>query len=117
MRIFNNLFQGRLNWENWLAGWLAGITVSLVVMFLEKVVFEPNTLGGITALIFLYLTLFFLISISVRRLHDIGKSGWGGLLGMRGWWTDYFEEGQKIVNKYGKPPKPGIDIKKLFGLS
>jgi uncharacterized membrane protein YhaH (DUF805 family) len=117
MRILRNLFKGRLSRKNWLIGWLFAIVVYLTGMFLEKVVFDLHTPEGIITLIVLCLTLFFFVSINVRRLHDIGKSGWGGLIGMEGWWTDYFEEGQKKTNKYGKPPKPGVDIRNIFGLS
>ena len=58
----------------------------------------------------------FFASLDVRRWHDCTGEDWlilsrfnrGGNL-----WT----EGQKGRNKFGDPPKPGVDFKGLFGFS
>ena len=68
-----------------------------------------------------FLLCVFLLSLDIRRLHDIGKPGWWvvpllifGPLSLLYLW---FKKGQRTVNKYGKPPKPRIEIKALMGLA
>jgi uncharacterized membrane protein YhaH (DUF805 family) len=73
--------------------------------------YVPDNQKIISVSIFLLIEILILISLSVRRWHDVGKEGWdmyisSGILVM---------EGQKEENKYGKLPPPQIDFKGLFG--
>lgn len=54
------------------------------------------------------------LAVGVRRLHDIGKSGWMilvALIPLVGWiWLIvlYVQEGQHGTNQYGDDPKEGL---------
>ncbi len=54
------------------------------------------------------------LAVGVRRLHDIGKSGWMilvGLIPVIGWiWLIvlYVQEGHRGTNQYGADPKEGL---------
>jgi uncharacterized membrane protein YhaH (DUF805 family) len=56
------------------------------------------------------------LAVAVRRLHDIGKSGWMilvGLIPFVGWiWllVLYVTEGQQGPNQYGPDPKGGAPV-------
>ena len=56
------------------------------------------------------------LAVTVRRLHDIGKSGWMilvGLIPFVGWiWllVLYVTEGQTGMNQYGPDPKGGDQV-------
>jgi uncharacterized membrane protein YhaH (DUF805 family) len=50
------------------------------------------------------------ISVSIRRLHDVGKSGWWLLIGLVPivglvLFVWYVREGEPIVNQWGENPK------------
>lgn len=51
-----------------------------------------------------------LMSVSARRLHDVGKSGWYALIGLIplvGWYLlikAYADEGETSINTYGRLP-------------
>ena len=51
-----------------------------------------------------------LMSVSARRLHDVGKSGWYALIGLiplLGWYLlikAYADEGETSINSYGRLP-------------
>lgn len=75
---------------------------------LQRVITSPLFIAAYVVLFLLYLPL---LSVSVRRLHDIGKSGWwlfislipfiGALL--LAYWL--FKNGDVAANKYGDNPK------------
>lgn len=80
-----SLFKGRLNRRNYLIG--MAILLSLFVVLISLLMFSlpsnSNDVSGLTVLIFLVFDIPLLVfgaSLLVRRLHDLGKSGWYCLL-------------------------------------
>ena len=66
--------------------------------------FVTNALG-----LWFIINFFYIYALGVRRCHDVGDSGWFAF-------PAYYEgDGDKHTNKYGKPPKSGIDFKSIFG--
>jgi uncharacterized membrane protein YhaH (DUF805 family) len=78
-----------------------------------------NMSGGLLTLIFLLATIVPNLAVSVRRLHDVGKSGWMlliGLIPLIGWIyliVQYVQPGNAGPNAYGADPK-GVDASKAF---
>ena len=121
MNYFKRLFQGRLNRRNYLISYL---TYSIIyVSYLLKLdkIFDNNWSESSVLIVFLLLLLY-LASFFIRRLHDIGYTGWFILfifvpiLGIAFPILLIFRSGDKKVNKYGKPPEPKFDFKNLLGI-
>ena len=78
-----------------------------------------NMTGGVLTLLFALAILVPNIAVSVRRLHDVGKSGWMlliGLIPLIGWiylLVQYLQPGTAGPNAYGPDPK-GTDASKAF---
>ncbi len=78
-----------------------------------------NMTGGLLTMVFAIGALVPSIAVSVRRLHDIGKSGWTllvGLIPFLGWLYLlflYVQPGATGPNAYGADPK-GTDPGKVF---
>jgi uncharacterized membrane protein YhaH (DUF805 family) len=54
-------------------------------------------------------------TLRTRRAHDIGASGLEAWFYIKDW-ALLVKLGQRKENRYGKPPKPKIDVKALIGL-
>lgn len=126
--LFGNLgdFYGRSRRsEYWLAG-LAYIIVGLVVFLVEIFFMFLGKLGDevdyeimkfscelVTCIFGMYSLAFFIafLGLAVRRLHDIGKSGWFLLLNLIplvGWIIVFIfsvTDSQPGTNQYGPNPK------------
>jgi len=121
-KFFHNLFGTRINRSSYFVGVLITIDIFLIV----NVFILPNLIKYFPNQIFIILLLIvisyilqgaFLTSLDVRRWHDCTGENWltlsrfnpnrGGNIS----WTT----GEKIINKFGEPPKPGVDLKKIFG--
>ena len=78
-----------------------------------------NMQGGLLTLLFLLATFIPGLAVSVRRLHDVGKSGWMiliGLIPLFGWIYLiylYVQPGMTGPNEYGPDPKTG-DVGQAF---
>ena len=76
-----------------------------------------NMTGGVLTILFMLAVLVPNIALAVRRMHDIGKSGWHVLIGiipLFGWayvLYCYVQPGQPGPNQYGPDPKGGTDAK------
>ncbi|MCL4389873.1 MAG: DUF805 domain-containing protein [Patescibacteria group bacterium] len=61
------------------------------------------------------------LSISIRRLHDLGKSGWYLLINLIPVaniimaFVLWLMPGSKTENQYGLPPLAGLSLKAVFG--
>nr|WP_244426163.1 DUF805 domain-containing protein [Rhizobium mesoamericanum] len=99
------VFSGRAGRPEfwWFA--LFNVIASLIVAFLDKVLFGYEILGALYGLAVLLPGL----GVAVRRLHDIGRSGWWilvGIIPLVGWivllvW--YLSPGAPGSNEYGAP--------------
>lgn len=93
----------------WLPYMAMGVAVSLIDVFTGNI----NEDGGIGtfSIIYMLLTLWPLIAVSVKRLHDRNRSGWFFLLGMipiAGIWITIellFLGGTKGENWHGSDPR------------
>jgi uncharacterized membrane protein YhaH (DUF805 family) len=78
-----------------------------------------NMSGGLLTILFVLATIVPNLAVSVRRLHDVGKSGWMlliGLIPLVGWIyliVQYVQPGTIGANPYGPDPK-GEDVGKAF---
>ena len=72
-----------------------------------------NMSGGVLTLVFALATLIPSLAVSVRRLHDVGKSGWMLLIGLIPLLGAlyllylYVQPGAAGANRYGPDPKGG----------
>ncbi|MBR4156874.1 MAG: DUF805 domain-containing protein [Bacteroidales bacterium] len=110
-------FKGRARrkeyWYFTLFCFIFSILVELVGSILGMMV-GSYILHSILSLIFCIITFIPSISVSVRRLHDIGRSGWWGLLCLVpiiGWiwlivWACF--DSQENENQWGPNPKENV---------
>lgn len=105
-------FSGRTRRRDY---WYATVANSLVAMLISFVLGFIAGVTGFEAIVYLayvYSVAVIIpgLSLCIRRLHDLGKSGWWYLLCLTGigsivvlvW---FCMEGQRGSNKYGEDPK------------
>lgn len=93
-------FSGRSRRSEFWCFYVVNLIVDFILAFVTPVL----------SLIYALIILVPCISLSTRRLHDIGKSGWNYLWGITGvgiipliiWWA---REGEPDDNQYGSNPK------------
>ena len=122
MGFFSSVFQGRVNRSTFFGlTLLIAVIAALVLPILQLILLFilQNFLPGETATniilvgkaIVIVVFIIFSYVLCIKRLHDVGASGWFSvlylILGIMGVALSLIP-GQKNVNKYGKPPKPGI---------
>jgi len=118
--IFRKLFQGRLNRVSYLSVQLTGLAMLFISSYLKN---SNPDITGISLLLITIILFIFIISLTIKRLHDIGLSGWYILLLLIPIFNLIMTlllpiiPGQNKTNKYGTRPKPGINFKNLFGLA
>ncbi len=130
MEILRKQFSGRLGRKNWFLGVLVTqivfvVAIGVVFMLLS---FLTNLtmagigetvirwLGGLTMLLFGIVGTVFILSLNIRRLHDLGKSAWWLLFFFVPFLNLVFLiyllvwKGQEGANQYGDKPseKEGI---------
>jgi uncharacterized membrane protein YhaH (DUF805 family) len=107
-----NDFQGRSSrkelWQYYLWNYSLSFILSFVDVVLRVYVFRKFWAGPYLSISFLILTLLPSISIAIRRMHDIGKSGWFSLVPIYGPLICLFKKGDISANKYG-PPTDSIE--------
>lgn len=105
-------FDGRIRRMGW---WIAGIAMGLVSTVVENI--RDSDTSWVITLVFGIIALIIWIigiSLSVRRWHDLNKSGWWILVNVipiLGWIYSLvmlgFMPGDQGSNQYGPPPKEG----------
>tara|TARA_A100001011_G_scaffold149790_1_gene158066 strand:+ start:8757 stop:9137 length:381 start_codon:yes stop_codon:yes gene_type:complete len=111
-------FSGRSSRSEFWYFYLFILILTSITTFIDTFIFgyHPEELGT-TGVIFLLLTIIPQLSIIVRRLHDVGKSGWWfllsftiiGLIPLLIW---YCTMSDPKKNKYGAIPKLLTDFTK-----
>ena len=114
-------FSGRSRRKEYWMFVLFNILVGIVASIIDTAIFSYSfgDNGPINILVSLAL-LIPGIAVGVRRLHDLGKSGWWYLLIFAviiGWivlliW--FCTDGEKGSNQYGDDPKGGVDATGVF---
>lgn len=100
-------FQGRSRRKEYWMFFLVNTIISLILSILERILHIPPFLTGLYSLAVLLPSL----AVSVRRLHDTGKSGWWILIGIIPIIGDivliifYCFDSDQTDNKYGSNPK------------
>jgi uncharacterized membrane protein YhaH (DUF805 family) len=144
MFSLKRFFQGRTNRKNYFIGIIIGnilifLLIQLLFKFADFFITSFITIFHITYPyshhifyqnpFFYFFAIFMLCilpaglfnySLIIRRLHDIGLSGWFSLLYIL--LNGLMEiiliviPGEKKTNRYGKQPKSVIDLRGLFGV-
>lgn len=121
MRI-RQLFDGRLNRRNFLLSEIALWMVAVLVDAYRQRPASLDSVAGVAFLFFVLLVVFVAASLSVRRLHDIGRSGWLFLFTylpianvVLAIYT-LVKKGDTVINKYGPPPQPRISLRDVAGM-
>ena len=102
-------FDGRARRKEYWMFFLFNIFFSIVANIIDSIIGVP-ALSGILMLALLVPG----IAVSIRRMHDIGNSGWMLLIGfvplIGGIWLIILmaKEGDKGSNEYGEDPKGGV---------
>ena len=120
MNAFRNLFKGRINRAQWLTG--LAIIVAAFVAFGVLQTFLISAAGASALVLIAALglvvelgALIAFISISVRRLHDTGRSGWWAISPVLLFLP--FEKGAPNANAYGEPPHKRSVLATFFNLA
>ncbi len=100
------IFSGRAGRKEFWMFVLINLVFSIAASVLDRIMGTWGIVGGIYALLVLIPAL----AVAVRRLHDIGKSGWMLLVGfipiIGAIWLIvlWASEGQPDSNQYGEKP-------------
>lgn len=123
--------KGRINRRSLLVGWLTTliIIVGLYISIVELIGMNSRFVYPIGYTLW-YTLVFINASFYIRRLHDIGKSGYyywvwcllglipliGNFLIVLGLIYLLLKKGEKKTNIYGRPPEPKFKSNALFSL-
>ncbi len=107
-------FNGRARRQEYWMFVLFNVIFMFAASLLDKLLGLSDPLTGLGPLYGLYILAVFIpgIAVAIRRLHDIGKSGWMLLLALipiiGGIWLIVLmvREGDRGDNQYGPDPKP-----------
>ena len=105
----NNLFsmKGRINRAKYI---LTNLIITILIFALYGIGIEKDEITRIVLLIPMFLLFYLDLCLSVKRLHDIGKSGkylFGIIIPIYSFFLSIiitFRKGQQGMNKYGKDP-------------
>jgi uncharacterized membrane protein YhaH (DUF805 family) len=107
-------FEGRSSRGAYWYWVLASMAIAIILTILDYILFGEATLDGVAPLgtIFNLIALVPGVALTVRRLHDIGRSGWWvlliltivGLIPLIYW---YCQPGNRHPNKFGNDHEAG----------
>lgn len=122
----SRLFTERINRRNYILGLLIVLSpmiLSMTIVSLLQIVLASDMYKSISSVlslfqkVYIFIYIFYAISLTVRRFHDLNRSGWfiflSGLplINLFVFFFIYFWHGTVGDNKYGKQPLPRINIK------
>lgn len=117
------LFRGRINRATYWVGLIIvyAYLITMSAIFVAIHYLPPSNLGEGTVLVVSFVPLLiYYLSISARRNHDLGWPDGGDKkspLELQEKIALPWISGETGKNKYGKPPKRGIDWKALINLA
>ena len=98
-------FNGRARRKEYWMFFLFNIIIAMILGFIEGVAdINPTSDDSILASIYQLAILIPSIAVGVRRMHDVGKSGWFLLIPIYNFILAV-TEGEKGENQYGQDPK------------
>lgn len=122
-KYVRKVYAGRLNRRTYLvAGLVLGVIYGLISSVLTALFGPQSSISALLGLVLLVFVVIVGLSFTVRRWHDLGKSGWYALLGLIPllnffvWLYLIFAPGDKDKNMYGIQPKDAFEFNKAFGL-
>jgi len=100
----------------WLMTAVFAVIATILEYILHLILHSSGSFLGLGYIYFAFIlfTLIPMLSVIVRRLHDVGKSGWMFFIafipGIGSIWmlVQMCKDGQPGVNKYGVNPKGGL---------
>jgi uncharacterized membrane protein YhaH (DUF805 family) len=109
------VFQGRARRKEYWFFVLFNIIVSVILNFLDRAIgtYDAEAGAGVLGGVYALAVLIPSIAVTVRRLHDTGRSGWWiliGLIPVIGWivlLVFMLLDSQPGDNQYGPNPKTG----------
>jgi len=120
---WSRLFNSRINRGNYFTGHILVVVIMMIMFYIVQLFAggetESASIVDLLVLAFFYL---YYLSLSIRRLHDLDKSGWH-ILGMfipiynviLGFQMT-FSIGVEHTNAYGTTPKGNFNVKAILGL-
>lgn len=99
-----NDFNGRARRSEYWYFFLINFAVSQGLNFISILLFNGSTLIGLVNLLFNLAVLVPSVAVAVRRMHDVGKSGWYALIPIYNLILAC-TEGNNGPNEYGNSPK------------
>lgn len=117
MHRFPRLFSGRISREQFVHGFVTLIASIAAISFIAGIIAGSAEYSGIAILAFCIIALaiviggVFILGLSVRRIHDLGKSGWYAILlfispiNIIGLIILSVERGNREANEYGIVPQ------------
>jgi uncharacterized membrane protein YhaH (DUF805 family) len=106
------VFAGRARRREFWMFTLVSFVISIVLSILDAVIGTDYGAGyGLLATIYGLAILIPSLAVGVRRLHDIGRTGWWILIGLIPCvglivlLVFYAQDGQRTTNEYGPDPK------------
>lgn len=118
------MFNGRINRRNYILGLVLIVGTLIVLGLLFDLLLQENVFGDIIFSALILLTLPLVLSFYIRRLHDLGYTGWGALLllipliNCITLLIFLLVSGQDSDNRFGSKPLPKIlSLKEMFGLN
>lgn len=122
-KYVKKVYSGRLNRRTYLVGGIVlGVIYGIIYSILTGILGPASAIGSLLNLVLVVFVLVVGLSITVRRWHDLGKSGWFALLGLIPlvgffvWLYLIFASGNDGKNMYGESPKDVFEFNKAFGL-
>lgn len=77
MNAFNSIFKGKLTRKQFLIRWLMGfVLVVASFVFILTSYNNEESIAGLLLLLVIIIFWLYAISLYIRRLHDLGNSGW-----------------------------------------
>lgn len=126
--FLDRLFRtGRLNRRNFIIGmiliFILWLILLVIIGYVMRFIGIYNDQSSNWVLYGSYIiVIFYWLSVEVRRLHDLGYSGWYFLAnfipiaGLILYVNLIFVSGKKGSNKYGETTEPKFDLYKIFGI-
>lgn len=116
--VFENYanFSGRARRSEYWYFYLASAIISIVLSIIDNVIgYKIGSVNlGIVGIFYSLLVFIPTLAVGVRRLHDVGKSGWFLLIVLTcigAFWILYLfcTDGDQGTNEYGPDPKSNGD--------
>lgn len=120
MEYLNKLYSGRLNRRTYLVG---SIILAIIYWLIGLIVGSLGYGSGVFSLVYwilLILMIVFGLSLSVRRFHDLGQTGWLCILlaiplvDIGVWFYLLLAPGKMGSNVYGAQPADALELQKVY---